>query len=80
MDINGVVGVDDLLFLLSQYGRTDCPIPEGAQQVCTDEQTSAGNVAALTSYCRANGGPLNTVNNMCMSATTNAAAVSDPCE
>jgi putative hemolysin len=80
IDTDGIVGVDDLLSLLAQFGRTNCAVPEGSQPECTDEQTAAGNVAALTAYCRASGGPLNTINNMCMSETTNSDAVGDLCE
>ena len=81
LNINGIVGVDDLPFLLSQVGRTACSVSEGAHHMeKMDERTHTGRVAALTTYGRANGGPLNTINIMCMSATTNADAVGDLCE
>jgi hypothetical protein len=53
------------------------PTPSGSQ--CTDEQTAASNAAALTSYCTANGGPRNTVSNLCTAATSDAAAMTDLC-
>eukprot|EP01043_Picozoa_sp_COSAG02_P052384 COSAG02_NODE_5633_length_4170_cov_2.964628_5_plen_247_part_00 len=66
LDINGIVGADDLPFLLPQVGRTACSVLEGAHHAeCTNEQTPKGNVAALAlaTYCHANGGPLSTVMN-----------------
>ena len=78
LNTDAIVGVDDLLMLLAQYGR-ECIAVEGTPEQCTDEQTAASNAAALTSYCRANGGPRNTVTNLCTAATTNTDATADLC-
>ena len=69
LGINVIVGVDDLPFMLSQVGRGECCVSEGAHHMeKMDEPTHT---------CSATGGPLNTVNSMCIPATTNADAVSD---
>ena len=45
-ETDAIVGVDDLLMLLAQYGR-ECIAVEGTPEQCTDEQTAASLRAAV---------------------------------